>query len=95
MIQSNVVLKSLQPIAICRPMGFHVKQKCIYIRLCIRLIHGVFGSIVRDSQEDRRAPARCLKPMRKAFAGTCIKRFADPTVWSSYSCTGCNRGCKL
>ena len=95
MIQSNVVLKSLQPIAICRPMGSHIKEKCIYIRLCIRLIHSVFGSIVRDSQDDRRGSAQCLKPMRKSIAGTCIKHFADPRVWLSYSCTRCNRGCKL
>ena len=51
--ESNVVLKSLQPIAVCRPMGAHVKEKCMYIRLCIRLIHSLFGSIVRDSQEER------------------------------------------
>ena len=96
MIQSNVVLKSLQPIVICRPMGSHFKEKCIYIRLCIRLIHGVYlEALYEIAKGTDERPARCLKPMRNAFAGTCSKHFADPRSWLSYSCTRCNRGCKL
>lgn len=66
-------------------MGAHVKEKCMYIRLCIRLIHSVFGSIVRDSQEERRAPAQCLKRMRKALRvhASSIKRFC---LTQEYGC---------
>ena len=92
MIQSNVVLKSLQPIVICRPMGSHFKQKCIYIRLCIRLIHGVYlEALYEMAKGTDEQTAQCLRSMRKSFAVTCMKHFAEPRGWLSYSCTRCNR----
>lgn len=80
MIQSNVVLKSLQPIVICRPMGAHIKEKCIYIRLCIRLIHTwcVFGSIVRDSQGDKTSASTIFETHAQSFCGYMHQTFCRP-----------------